>query len=37
MPQMALNPHSDYATEGLDLFQVIIVMGELTIVPIVTA
>src|SRR6266851_7093957 len=27
MPQTALNPHSDYATEGLDLFQIIIVRG----------
>ena len=26
-PQTAFNPRSDYAAEGLDLFQVIIVMG----------
>ena len=26
-PQRAFNPRSDYAAEGLDLFQVIIVMG----------
>ena len=26
-PQTAFNPRSDYAAEGLDLFQVIIIMG----------
>jgi hypothetical protein len=26
-PQTAFNPRSDYASEGLDLFQIVIVMG----------
>ena len=27
-PQTAFNPHADYAIVGLDLFQVMIVMGR---------